>query len=151
MIASATWRGGYETELSDGRGHRVLIDLPVDEHGADHGTSALELAVLSLAGCITTIFALVARKRRVAFEAMRVELRAERPVGSPTIASVDGTFHIVTSARPEDVETTLEITLRTCPVGVLFDRAGIPVNVRAVIAPPAPTRAALSETAAAAP
>jgi putative redox protein len=136
MKAVGTWKGSYRTTLEDDRGHSVTVDLPRDEDGGDLGTSALELNVLSLAGCITTIFALVAKRRRLSFEQMRVELEANRPEGSPTVESVEGTFRIVTSAPHADVETALRLTLRTCPVGVIYGRAGIPVHVRPIVVAP---------------
>lgn len=133
MRAYASWKGGYESALEDGRGHSVTVDLPTDEEGQNRGPSALELAVLSLAGCVSTIFALVARRRRLRFEEMRVELEAVRPRGAQTITSVEGIFHIATSVPEEEVVTALNLTLRTCPVGVLFERAGIPVRVRPIV------------------
>jgi putative redox protein len=138
MHAIATWKGGYQTVLEDGRGHSIPIDLPLDEAGRDTGTSALELNALSLAGCIVTIFALVAKKRRLPFEAMTIDLEAQRPEGAPTITSVEGTFRIITAAPVDAVETTLNITLRTCPVGVLYDRAHIPVRIRPIVIAPEP-------------
>ena len=129
MRASATWIEGFESRLDDGRGHTTVVDLPIDEDGADHGTSALELSVESLAGCIVTIFALVARRRRLAFRAFRVDLDAERPKGAPTITRVVAQVDVTSDAAVEDVETAVAITIRTCPVGVLFDRAGVPVEV----------------------
>jgi putative redox protein len=139
MKAVGTWKGGFQTQLEDARGHAVTVDLPPDEDGGNLGTSALELSVLSLAGCITTIFALVAKRRRLKFEDMKVELDAERPEGSPTITSVDGVLRVVTTADREAVETALRITLRTCPVGVLYEHAHIPVRVRPIVAAPDPS------------
>jgi putative redox protein len=139
MKATATWEGGYRSLLKDNRGHDVTVDLPTDEGGENVGTSALELSVLSLAGCITTIFALVAQRRRLRFESMRVDLDAVRPRGARTITSVEGTLRIVTNAPAEDVATALDITLKTCPVGVLFDQAHIPVRVQPVVLAPAPS------------
>jgi len=129
MKALGTWQGGYRTVLEDSKGHRVTVDLPHDEGGGNAGPFALELSVLSLAGCITTIFALVAKKRRLKFEGMSVELEAQRPKGAATITSVAGILRITTSAPRAEVETTLEITLRTCPVGVLYEKAQVPVRV----------------------
>ncbi len=137
MKAFGTWQGGYQTLLEDSSGHTVTVDLPHDEGGGDVGPFALELSLLSLAGCITTIFALVAQRRRVRFDGMKVDLNAERPRGAPTIAWVDGILRVVTSAPREDVETVLNITLRTCPVGVLYERAQVPVRVRLEVEVPA--------------
>jgi putative redox protein len=137
MKAVATWIRGYESQLGDGRGHTVVTDLPPDEDGSDLGTSALELSVLSLAGCITTIFALVARRRRLRFDAMRVELEADRPPGARTITAVHGTIHLTSSAAAGEVETAVRLTLRTCPVGVMFEQAKIPVVIRTDLVGPA--------------
>jgi putative redox protein len=136
MQAIGTWAGGYRTVLEDGRTHTVIVDLPRDEGGESAGTSALELAVLALAGCMTTIFSIVARRRRLSFAGMSIALEAERPEGAPTITRVRGTFRLRTEASPDEVGTALRLTLRTCPVGVLFEKAGIPVEVATVVERP---------------
>lgn len=134
--AVAKWQGGFSSWLEDERGHRVRVDLTKEEGGDDSGTSALELNLLSLAGCITTIFALVARKRHVQFEGLYLELQAERPRGSPTFTAVQGKCVVTSENSAEDVETALRITERTCPVGVLYAQAGIPVKIAGEVARP---------------
>jgi len=138
MEATGTWEGGHRTRLSDGRGHEVVVDLPLDEGGQDVGPSALELQVLALAGCISTIFLLVARRRRISLSSLVVHLEAHRPPGAATLTSVDGTFKVTTTHSLEEVSTALSITLRTCPVGVLFEQARVPVHVRPIVVPPTP-------------
>lgn len=118
----------------------MTVDLPIDEGGQNAGTSALELGVLSLAGCITTIFGLVAKKRKLLFSGLAISLTAERPRGAPTIERVRGTLEVRTDVAKEDVETVLRLTLKTCPVGVIFERAHIPVDVTVVISPPPPLK-----------
>ncbi len=137
MQAIGTWKGGFETVLEDDRAHAVVVDLPVDEGGRSAGPSALYLALLSLAGCITTIFALVARKRHLWFQGMSVALEAERPPRAPTITRVRGTLRVHTKADFKDVDTALRLTLKTCPVGVIFEQAHIPVEVTPVVVPSA--------------
>lgn len=140
--ANATWRGGVENELDDGRGHSYLIDVTRDEGGQDKGTSGFELGLLSLAGCINAVFALVSKRRKIVFEHMRTELEGERPRKAPTYTAVRGVFRIQTGAPKDEVETALALTLRICPIGALFDQAKIPVDVRAIItAPGAPPEA----------
>lgn len=135
MQAIGTWRSGYETLLEDDHAHSVIVDLPVDEGGHSVGPSALELGLLALAGGITTTFALVARKRHLVFQGMTVALEAERPAGAPTIARVRGTLRLRTRADPAEVGTVLRLTLKTCPVGVIFERAAIPVEVTPIVMP----------------
>lgn len=145
MQAIGTWKGGFETVLEDGRAHTVLVDLPAQEGGHSSGTSALELCILSLAGCITTTFAIVAHKRRLAYQGLTVALEAERPKGSPTISRIRGTVRVRTRTEASEVETALRHTIRTCPVGVIFERAQIPVDVSLIVSP-IPTPGASSES-----
>lgn len=135
MQARGVWKGGFRTELDDGRGHSVTVDEPVEDGGTNVGTSAHELLLLSLTGCITTIFHIVADKRKVAFEGFSVHLKAERIRGAPTIERVHGTVEVRTNASQEEVDTVLRLTVKTCPVGSLFDRAHIPVEVTAKVVP----------------
>jgi len=142
MQAIGTWKGEYETILEDGRAHSVVVDLPVHEGGRSVGTSALELCVLSLAGCISTIFAVVAHKRHLPVQGISVALEAERPPGAPTIVRVRGTVRVRTKADKADVETALQLTLKTCPVGVLFEHAHIPIDIGLIVtSTPSPTSA----------
>jgi putative redox protein len=135
MHAIATWQGGFRTLLEDGRTHSIVVDLPFDEGGQSTGTSSLELAVLALAGCVTTVFAEIAERRQLTFQAMTVAVEANRPKGARTITRVRGTFRIRTGAPSSEVETALRLTLRICPVGVLFERAGIPVEINPIVEP----------------
>ncbi len=139
MQALGTWKGGFETQLEDDRAHAVTVDLPIDEGGRSVGPTALDLSLLSLAGCISTTFALVARKRRLEFQGMSVALEAERPEGAATFSRVHGTLRLRTRANLADAETVLRLAVKICPVGVIFHRAGIPVEVRLLVAPVGPS------------
>lgn len=135
MQAVGTWKGGFETVLEDDRAHKVTVDLPIDEGGRSAGPTALDLSLLSLAGCISTIFTLVAHKRHLTFQGLTIALEAERPARAPTITRVHGTLRLRTKADPAEVEAALQLTVQTCPVGVIFERAGIPVEVVPMIVP----------------
>jgi putative redox protein len=139
MEANATWDDGLRFSIRDDRGHSIVVDQPTDEGGSDRGTSPTELLVFALAGCILTIFRIVAKKRRLDVRAMNLHLVAERPSGAATITAVRGEFHVESAANAEDIATVLRLTVRSCPVGVLFDRAGIPVDVRITVQPPKAT------------
>ncbi len=135
MQALGTWKGGFETQIADDHAHSVTVDLPIDEGGRSAGPTGLDLALLSLAGCISTTFAVIARKRRLEFQGMGIALESERPEGAPTITRVHGTLRLRTKASLSEVETALRLTVKSCPVGVIFEKAGIPVEVRPLIAP----------------
>ncbi|MCC6024080.1 MAG: OsmC family protein, partial [Thaumarchaeota archaeon] len=88
----------------------------------------LELALMSLAGCIGTIFAIVAGKRKLGYESLRVELEGEK--GEKTIEKIRGVLRIKTSASREEVETALKLTMEICPVGLIFEKAGIKPEIQ---------------------
>ncbi len=56
---------------------------------------------------------------------MKVEMDAEQSPSAPTVDRIRGRFIVRTNASREEVETTLRLTLHECPVGVLFEKAGI--------------------------
>lgn len=136
MQAQGEWKGGYETQLDDRRGHTVTVDASAEDGGTDRGTSAHELLLLSLTGCISTIFHVIAEKRKLRFEKLTVSLQAEKSPGKPTIHRVHGTVEVRTNASRDEVDTVLRLTVKSCPVGSLFERAHIPVDVTAKVVSP---------------
>ena len=126
MKAISVWTDGYRSVLDNGRGHSVVVDLPTDQGGTNTAATALELCVMSLAGCITTIFKTVAGKRNFVYKAFKVELEAEKPKDALTVTGLKAKMEIVTDASQQEAETVLRLTLnKACPVGVIFTNAGI--------------------------
>jgi uncharacterized OsmC-like protein len=110
--------------VDDGRAHSVCLDLP-PELGTDRGPTALELGVMSYAGCIATIFALMAKKMRVPLKDLQVKMEAVKPDDAGTIT--EASFDIIVKAdAPEDrIQRIFELTMENCPVGKLFEKAGV--------------------------
>jgi putative redox protein len=125
MKATSVWIDGYRSVVDNGRGHSVIVDIPLEQNGADTGATALELAVMSLAGCVTTIFKILALKRSFEFRGLKVELEAEKPKEANTITKVTGNVEIITSAEEAEARTIFRLTEEICPVGVLFAKAGL--------------------------
>jgi len=78
-----------------------------------------------LAGCVTTIFKIVAEKRKLDYKNLNVVVEAEQPEGEKTITNFKAALEIETDAKKEDVERVLRFTLDICPVGLIFDKAGV--------------------------
>ncbi len=128
MEANAVWIEGYKSVLDNGRGHSITVDLPPESGGTDVGPTGLELAIMALAGCATTIFKLVAAKRKLTYESLKISLNAEKPKNASTITEVKGRVEIASTGTEQEVQTALKLTFKTCPVGVIFEQAGIKVN-----------------------
>lgn len=137
MPVIATWRGGYEIALEDGRTHRVTVDLPPEEGGRSAGTTAGELTVMALAGSLATAFLHHARHAGVELEGLTVGLEGENGGSPGPLRRVRGTLRARTRAATADVERVLGEAVHASAVGAMFARSGISIEVRAVTESPA--------------
>ncbi len=133
MKSNSLWTRKFQSVVDNGRNHSMVIDLPEPKGGSNSGPTALEMCVMSLSGCVGTIFAMVAEKMRIKFEKMEVELIAEQSQNAPTITDVHFTLRIQTSEERQKIEKCLEHTINTCPVGVLFKQAGVSITNEIII------------------
>jgi len=125
FYANAKLVKNYRIDVDDGRGHAVCLDLEEESGGTNMGPSALELALMSFAGCYATIFMLTANKMRATIKDLEIKVEAVKSeqVGTVTEAKFDVTAK--TNLAEERVHRLHELTLKGCPVGRLFDRAGV--------------------------
>jgi uncharacterized OsmC-like protein len=96
--------------------------------GQDTGPTALELSVMSWAGCITTIYALTASKMRRELEDLRCVVEAEKPEGADKIESAKATIEVESKESEEIMRKIWDRTLPNCPVGVAFEKSGVDVK-----------------------
>jgi putative redox protein len=119
----------YRVDVDDSRRHAVCLDLSAPD-GRDMGPSALDLCLMSFAGCYAAIFLLTARKMRFSLKDLEIKVAAVKSeaVGTITEASVDV---LVDADMPKDrIQRAHEVTLKSCPVGMLFERAGVNIRYR---------------------
>jgi putative redox protein len=116
----------FEIALDNGRGHSSVADQPTPTFPG-LGPTPLELCVMSHVGCYATIAALTAQKMRLELKGCEVKVEAAKSEETGTIA--EETFDIVFKLdAPEDrVQKLHELTLKNCPVGVLFEKAGVKI------------------------
>lgn len=130
MKAVCEWIKGFRSSVHNGRHHSVVVDLPQNLGGEDLGPTALELAVMALAGCINTIMMLVAKKMKVEITSLRTEVEAEK--GEQTIESCKVKVYAKSPAGKEAVEKVLKRTMEACPVGILFKNAGVKIDIELI-------------------
>jgi putative redox protein len=128
MKSNSLWTRKFQSVVDNGRNHSMVIDLPEAKGGDNSGPTALEMCVMSLSGCIGTIFAMVAQKMRINYDKMEVELDAQQNNGAPTVTDVHFRLSIKTSEDKSRIEKCLEVTENTCPVGVLYKQAGVKIT-----------------------
>jgi len=128
MNTTSKWIKNYQSVVDNGRNHAMVLDMPPAKNGDDMGPTALELAVMSLNGCINTIFSVVANKMRISFEQLEVELDAQQPEGASTVTEVNFEVKVRSEESEEKLNKCLDATMNTCPVGVLFRDSGVKIN-----------------------
>lgn len=67
----ATNIDGFRVE-AETRGHKMIIDQPVEGKGQDSGPTPLEQFLFSLAGCICTIGRIAAMQKKIALRSINV-------------------------------------------------------------------------------
>ncbi|HUI71376.1 MAG TPA: OsmC family protein [Spirochaetia bacterium] len=123
----------YQSIVDNDRHHGVVLDLPGAKGGDDLGPTALELAVMALSGCISTIWAIVATNSQVSYERLVVEVEADKPDEQPTITAARAVVTVDSEEPQEKLQRTLDKTMKACPVGQLYEKAGIQVETKLVV------------------
>jgi uncharacterized OsmC-like protein len=128
LNATAKLVKNYRIDVDDGRAHAICLDLEEDDGGTDMGPSALELALMSFAGCYAAIFMLTANKMRKTIKDLEVKAEAVKSEEAGTITETK--FEIKVKAdMPEDrVHRLHELTVKGCPVGKIFEKAGVKIK-----------------------
>jgi putative redox protein len=116
---------GFRIDVDDGRSHAICLDLQKDEGGSDMGPSGLELALMSYAGCYAIIFALTAQKMRIKIENLDVKAEGLKSEEEGTITEINFNITVKTNGREDRIQRIHELTAKDCPVGIIFDKAGI--------------------------
>ncbi|MGQ9530764.1 MAG: OsmC family protein [Candidatus Bathycorpusculaceae bacterium] len=124
LYANAKLVKDLRIAVDDGRAHSICLDLP-PELGSDMGPTALECAVMSYAGCFATIFALTAKKMRVLLKDLEVKLEAIKSDEARTTTEAKFDIQVRAEAPEDRVQRIFKLTLENCPVGKLFEKAGV--------------------------
>ena len=119
------------------RGHRVVVDQPVEVGGADAGPMPIELLGVSLGTCVALYVEQFLDARRLPHRGMRVEVEQ---VGArhPNRVAEFVVRVVLPEALPAEYAALLERVARSCPVHNTLERAAA---VRVEIEMPAPVGA----------
>ena len=127
IVVNAKLIEGFQIMLDDNEAHSYIVDLAPDL-GTGLGASSLELCVMSHAGCYATICVLTAKKMRLALKGLKVKVEAVKSDETGTIAEETFDIQIKTDVPQDRVERLHKVTLENCPVGILFEKAGVKIN-----------------------
>ena len=117
----------YRSIADNSRHHDIVFDLPTISGGSDIGPTALEVAIMSLAGCAMTIFIDIAKNSGVKIDEMDIVAEADEPEDSPTLKGVKLKINIHGKAREQKIKALWRRTEANCPVVKIFTEK-IPVK-----------------------
>jgi putative redox protein len=115
----------YRIDVDNQRTHATCLDQPVSEGGTDMGPSPLELCLMSFAGCYATIFALAVKKMRFSIKNLEVNVEGVKSEAVGTISEANVDVFVKADMPKDRLERAHELTVRSCPVGKLFEKAGV--------------------------
>ena len=92
------------------------------------GPSALELCVMSHAGCYATIFVLTANNMKMSLKDLEIKVEAVKSEEVGTVTEEKFDIIIKTDAPKDRIQRIHELTLQSCPVGKLFEKAGVKID-----------------------
>ena len=124
IFANAKLIEGFQILLDDNESHSYVVDL-APNLGTGLGASSLELCVMSHAGCYATIFLLTAKKMHLAINGLKIKLEAVKSDETGTISEETFDISIKTDAPLDRIDRAHKLTVETCPVGILFEKAGV--------------------------
>jgi len=128
LNANAKLVKNYRIDVDDGRAHAICLDLEQDSDGTNMGPSALELALMSFAGCYATIFMLTANKMRATIKDLEIKLEAVKSEQAGTITETRLNIRTRTDLAEDRVHRLHELTVKGCPVGKIFEKAGVKIT-----------------------
>ncbi|MGC4017013.1 MAG: OsmC family protein [Luteolibacter sp.] len=97
-------------------GNRIATDAPVDNNGRGEAFSPTDLVATALGACMATVIGIVAKRKEIAVEGMKVVVRKHMSEDLPRrIAKLEVDMTVPLSAdHPE--RKVLESAARGCPV-----------------------------------
>ncbi len=118
---------GYELILDNGRSQSAVADQPTG-NAPGMGPTPFELCLMSHAGCYATICVLTAEKMRLPLKGCDVKIEATKSSETGTVSEESFDITMKLDAPEDRVQRLHEVTLKNCPVGILFEKAGVKIT-----------------------
>ncbi len=134
METTITYRKGVQFEI-EARGHRIICDQPVENHGDDGGMSPPELLLGALGSCAAYYAAAYLGARNLAAEDLRVHVRGEKALRPARMSSfsIDIDLPEQAAADPRHREGILRAVKNCLIHNTLLSAPAIEVNLHAAV------------------
>ncbi len=103
MELTVNYLGNFQFE-AETRGHKVLCDQPIEDHGDDEGMTPTELMLVSLAACSGHYAVYYLKTRNLPKEGLRVKVEAEKAASPARIGKFKITVEAPALTDPHHIE-----------------------------------------------
>jgi uncharacterized OsmC-like protein len=87
---------------------------------------------MALSGCISTIWAVVAKNSKLSYRKVEVVIDAHMPDDAPTITGAKAVVTVDSDEAEDKLQRVLDKTMQACPVGRLYEKAGVEIATQLV-------------------
>jgi len=128
MEIVSRWIEKNKFEVENGRHPAIVLDTPEKYGGEDSVPTALELAIMSLAGCLGTTFNMTLQKMRLQFKTLEIKAAAKKRE-EIFLESIHIIVNVKSGAEVSKLERALTLAEKNCPVDNIFQQTKIPITV----------------------
>lgn len=129
MEITSKWIEGNKFEVNNGRHPAVTLDTPAKFGGKDSAPSALELAIMALAGCLGTTYKMTAQHMHLEVTALEVKANFTKR-DDMYLNDVSLIVYATSKSDEQKLLKCLELAEKNCPVDVLFHQTKIPIKTQ---------------------
>lgn len=122
LHADVTWQHTGIKSIAQVNGKSVVMDSAVAAGGTDAGPSPLEMLLVSLGGCVIAMLAIIAQKRHIVLNDVRIKVDGD--VTPQGLTELRYRIEVDSPAPAEQIEKLISQAEATCPVKKAL---GIPV------------------------
>ena len=90
------------------------------------------MAVMGLAVCISAVFVIISNNSGIQVSALSAETEADKPKGEKTLTAAKTIIRVKSDAPEEKLKRILNKAVNICPVGIIFEKAGIKVETELI-------------------
>jgi hypothetical protein len=112
-----SYQGGLRCSAThEPSGNTITTDAPLDNNGRGEAFSPTDLVATALGACMATVMGIVAERKAISLEGLRIEVRKHMSEDAPRrISRLEVDLHMpIPAAHPE--RKLLESAARSCPV-----------------------------------
>lgn len=123
ISTEVNWQHAGIKSMAEIGGYQVVMDSTAEEGGTGKGPTPLQMLPVSLGGCIIAMISIVAKKKRM--EVNDIKVKVDAVVEEGNVKEINYEVNVDAPYSEEEIEKLIEQGIKICPVK---NALGVPVN-----------------------